>query len=347
MADATNKKKCVGTQSVTLKNNSVWLLQIPDAAMALVLKQLDPCSIASTAGTCSKLSRAVPQTISKATLRGSLLDKFKSFERWLERHNTSLSSLQSCSFASSSQEMCTPLGCLPCPQLRHLQVVNMSLQLDTGDGGIPGLLHVCTRLTALDVQDCVVLDTPAAFAAIAALPELQSLKVVKTVDAIGRFFQETQHPVQLTHLSLDFGGDEVSLDEAARLADLSALSNLANLELLGLPRHGVPGGVPAELIKLTSLHASYGHMDTAEQFQHLSKLTALQDLSLVSDPDYAIKTPLDSRGSVWHLSPVTADKPAACAQQPEVHHHTQSQLGWPDSAAEAGAGWLQSGAASP
>jgi hypothetical protein len=40
------------------------LLQLPDEALALVLQQLDPCSMACTAVTCSKLRHAVPAHIS-------------------------------------------------------------------------------------------------------------------------------------------------------------------------------------------------------------------------------------------------------------------------------------------
>jgi hypothetical protein len=46
-----------------------WLLQLPDAALLCVLQQLDPCSLACTAVTCSKLRHAVPASMSQLVVQ--------------------------------------------------------------------------------------------------------------------------------------------------------------------------------------------------------------------------------------------------------------------------------------
>jgi hypothetical protein len=60
------------------------------------------------------------------------------------------------------------------------------------------------------------------------------------------------------------------------------MTNLEEL-VLKMPSAGVPNGLPSQLQKLTCLDVSYSlpvQCDTAEQFQHLSSLTALQDLKV-------------------------------------------------------------------
>jgi hypothetical protein len=73
---------------------SDWLLQLPEAALDCILQRLDSCSLASTAVTCSRLSQAVPATISTLSVRcrkdSSTLGSLYS---WLLQHNSSLARL--------------------------------------------------------------------------------------------------------------------------------------------------------------------------------------------------------------------------------------------------------------
>jgi hypothetical protein len=92
-----------------------------------------------------------------------------------------------------------------------------------------------------------------------------------------------QLPLQLTRLSLDCVGIMPKLQPgASALSQLSGLVNLEHLELSRLSVDGVPGGLPSQLAKLTCLKVDYyyGGCNTAQQFQHLSSLTALQQLSV-------------------------------------------------------------------
>jgi hypothetical protein len=74
------------------------------------------------------------------------------------------------------------LRSLHCPGLRQLRLQGLKLQLGSADGW-PGVLGVCTTLTALGLQSCLLIDAPAASAAIAALPELRQLSLDDNWDA--------------------------------------------------------------------------------------------------------------------------------------------------------------------
>jgi hypothetical protein len=65
---------------------------------------------------------------------------------------------------------------MPCPQLSHLRLERLEVQLAPANG-LPGVLGACQGLTALDLQQCGVGDGPAAVQAIAALPELRRLSL--------------------------------------------------------------------------------------------------------------------------------------------------------------------------
>jgi hypothetical protein len=144
------------------------------------------------------------------------------------------------------------------------------------------VLRDCTALTALDLQDCQLRpEQRSGLAAIAALPELQQLRLHREqhnffADNI-QVFPAFQHPLKITHLSLSIQKD------VQQLSRLSALVNLQHLDLALVPGTGYPGGWPSQLVHLTYLHLEYdivsdAECDAREQFQHLSCLTALQDL---------------------------------------------------------------------
>jgi hypothetical protein len=74
---------------------------------------------------------------------------------------------------------------LPWPQVLELQVEYMHLQLQPSNGR-PGVLQGCTSLRVLHLEDCIVQEADAAFAAIAALPGLRSLTLINVRDQADR-----------------------------------------------------------------------------------------------------------------------------------------------------------------
>jgi hypothetical protein len=158
------------------RDEATQLLQLPDTALDLVLQQLGTCSLASISATCKKGRAAVSASAKEVTVRCSSQQTVNSFMQWLEHNSNSLVQLTRCSVARFGWPSKANMSRLPCSQLHHLQLGSLQLQLQLGDG-CPGVLHDCTGLTALDMQHCRVedQDAGAAFAAIAALPELQRL----------------------------------------------------------------------------------------------------------------------------------------------------------------------------
>jgi hypothetical protein len=215
---------------------------------------------------------------------------YVSFDLWLEHHSSSLASLTQWSLSRDlwdplANDWVPPLLChLPCPQLRQIHLEGLEVQLEAA-GGLPGVLHDCSSLTALGLWECDLEDACAACAAIAALPELQSLQLQGIFDAAEAFpMPQLQCMTKLTQLSICGSYlTEQTFEELGHLSQLSALCNLESLELSGLPPDGVPGGLPSQLSKLTYLSVEYtrGCADAA-QFRHLSSLTALRDLSVKS-----------------------------------------------------------------
>lgn len=271
--DRANPKQCMD-----------WLLQLPKPALHLVLQQLDSCSLACTAVTCSTLSHACSNTMSKVAVSCSTPATLEDFSNWLQRHNSSLSSLQQCSIVSKTEDKPSLRSLPSLSQLRQLHLSGLEVQLGPA-GGFPGVLQNCTGLTALHLKGCVVQDVSAAPAAIAALPRLQSLSLAE--DSQHRdLLPDLQHLSQLTYLSWEtYFKYDCTPEDAARLSQLSALVNLQHLDLTNLPKVGIPAGLPSQLVKLTFLHVDYrNHMckTLAEQLQHLSSLTGLQQLSIKS-----------------------------------------------------------------
>jgi hypothetical protein len=100
-------------------------------------------------------------------------------------------------------------------------------------------------------------------------PQLQKETVVPELDSL----------LQLTHCSLS-----VDDRKAEELIELSTLINLVDLKLTVVGKDGVPGGLPSQLVKLTSLSLDYdAAWVEAEQLQHVGSFTALQQLELAGD----------------------------------------------------------------
>jgi hypothetical protein len=149
----------------------------------------------------------------------------------------------------------------------------------------------------------LICDTPAASAAaaVAALPELRDVRLTENWDLQRKDpFAAAQFPTGVTHLSLGLHNNEEALEH---LSQLSGLVNLEHLELLMLDPPGVPGGLPSQLVKLTCLDMYYSDLDAAEQFQHLSALTALQQLKIVVE---AQVNPFGGFSGIAHLAQLTS-----------------------------------------
>jgi hypothetical protein len=147
------------------------LLQLPAAAVDLVLQQLDQCSLASLTESCSTLRETVTAHVSKIVVHYSSLEAYNSFILWTGANNSSLTRLTQCSIVDSGGSS-TPrfsLYALPCPHLKQLHVQQVGLEVGPG-----GFLKDCKGLTALHLQDCGLTVGETALADIAAaLPELQ------------------------------------------------------------------------------------------------------------------------------------------------------------------------------
>jgi hypothetical protein len=153
-------------------------------------------------------------------------------------------------------------------------------------------------------------DAPAAAAAIAALPELRQLSLVQVFDQQDRYpFAAAQLPTSLTQGSLVKTGTGHADGQDGWIEQLSQLSSLVNLEHLSLSELShecVPGGLPSQLVKLTCLHIEFWwEGDTAEQFHHLSALTALRDLS-ISFADMNRDMPEEHIAGIAHLAQLTS-----------------------------------------
>jgi hypothetical protein len=261
------------------------LLQLPESALELVLHKLNLNSLASTAVTCSQLSHAVPASITKLVVSFKTQQQLQSFVAWLQRHGNSITQ---CNLKGVGHYLygLIQLKQLPCPQLRQLSIEDLQVHLDLTQF-FPGVLHDCTALTALHLQRCQIWDTPAAHAAIAALPELRSLSMTRSGNLGARWHLLGQLPLstKLTKLELDMLRVENELYQ--QLSQLSALVSLEELRLRKLRPVGLPGCLPSQLQKLRRLHLAYRYIefDVTEQFQHLSSLTALQDITFKSDDD--------------------------------------------------------------
>jgi hypothetical protein len=252
--------------------------------MGLVLQQLNKSSLANTAMTCSKLRDAAPANISELVVYCSNEEVFRSFSLWLERNRTSLSSVRLCRLFGGEEYQPTLRSLHISPSLMQLELRDVVLHGPSEDH--PGVLHDCTGLTSLSLDFYEVLDsTTTAAAAIAALPQLRHLELAyrSAYDEGEPLFADAQLPLQLSHLSLDGSNFQDGDGEwqPPNCNPLSSLVNLERLDLKNLPAEGIPGGIPSQLSKLTCLDISdMSSAGAAEQFQHLSSLTALQQLSV-------------------------------------------------------------------
>jgi hypothetical protein len=285
---AVSGRRTAGFKNPSFHESPDWLLQLPGAALHLVLQQLDQSCLACTAVTCSKLRDAAIASISTAKVRCRTLGTLATFTAWAEQHAASLTNLTQCSIADSDLlEDCEegydrpPMRSLQCPWLRQLQVYGLEVQLGTAERH-PGVLHECKGLTSLDLHSCNILDGPAAAAAIAALTELQRLRLacIRENQQQRLLLAALQLPSQLTHLSLDAEEWEPS----GAVNPLASLVNLQHLKLSNFPSGVQPAGLPTQLTKLTCLHICCDNEPAAaELLKQLSTLSTLRELVIRSE----------------------------------------------------------------
>lgn len=77
-----------------------WLLQLPEAALAAVLQNLDSRSLASTALACTALSYAVPCSISTVSVCCKSQAMLGNLILWFNRHSAKLNHVIQCSVQS-------------------------------------------------------------------------------------------------------------------------------------------------------------------------------------------------------------------------------------------------------
>jgi hypothetical protein len=310
----------------------IWLLQLPESALDLVLQKLDPCSLASTAVSCSKLSSAIPAHMSQVVVRCSSTVDYDNLISWLNQRSSNLVNMTS--LTQRRLSTCWKrqhLGHLPCSQLHQLILQGMDLQLEPTFSS-SGLLQDVTGLAALDLEDCLVENMPAAFTAISALPKLRHLRLMNVRDKQGGFLISKVHPMlELTHLSLDMTGRKVQVDPTVGfLGQLAATVNLQHLSLDGFPASSLSDSWPCQLSKLISLRIRYSTADGAAQhLQHISCLAALQELDLSCTSQCTHDAASEALSGIAHLLQLTNLRlDILCHGDATLNFTTVSTFGW-------------------
>jgi hypothetical protein len=131
-------------------HESLHILQLPGPALNGVLQQLEPCSLACTAMTCSQMSHAVPASISSVAVNCRTPQQRDSFKLWLQQHGNSI---RECIIQIAGSTF--SLDRLPCPHLRVLSLNSVNVQLQPAYASdSPGVLRCCRGLTGLSLQHC-------------------------------------------------------------------------------------------------------------------------------------------------------------------------------------------------
>lgn len=124
-------------------------------------RRLHAAAVAATDNVLLDIRQADPSS-------GQRADCFRS---WLPQYGQHLTQLE-------LQSLPQPLQQLPCPNLQHLELTGLSVQLGPVEGSYPGVLHDCTKLTFLKL-DCNIIDGPegAVLDSLSTLVNLQYLDV--------------------------------------------------------------------------------------------------------------------------------------------------------------------------
>jgi hypothetical protein len=135
---------------------------------------------------CKKLARAAAAAAPPDELDLEFEDSPQRLDAfltcWSSAHGSSLTKLHLSATRCLASSHSNPIRQLPCPNLLELKLVDCRVQLCASSEG-PGLLHTCTALTALILNDPILLDgdvdAPAGAVPAAAVARLQHLELTQ------------------------------------------------------------------------------------------------------------------------------------------------------------------------
>jgi len=193
---------------------------------------------------CSRVNHTLYRAAAAATqqieldLREAGVQRLPGLCQWMQQHGQHLTSLLLSAFGAQSGGTLTQL---PCPNLRELDLRKMRVQLSASS--IQPGVHICTRLTKLNLISCCFTPGHIGLAALPALVGLQHLvltmnPIEPTVSGVvcESVLPSTvvQYLTQLTHLSLMSAGRLLNTDS------LQHTSCLVNLQELHITHSTVP-----------------------------------------------------------------------------------------------------------
>jgi len=224
-------------------------------------------------GTCRRVNWALNRAAAAATqevmLSGCSRQRFEGLRQWLLHNGQHITCVQ------LSQGFAT-LRHLPCPNLRNLELADMTVQLGASSTQ-PGMLHSCTRLTKLQLDGCHNTDGQNGLVALSALVWLQHLDLYCRNNRATDQMPSTmfQHLQQLTHLDLrDHIASVLTTHSVEHISCLVNLQELCIESKVSLSPSTTPG-----ISRLTALHTlslQYGELDPV----CLQDCTQLQVLEL-------------------------------------------------------------------
>jgi hypothetical protein len=154
-----------------------WLLQLPEAALGLLVQMLykqQPSSVGNLAIVSSGLSTAVPAyaLMGELKIRCRSEQSVTSLSNWLQKHSNSVTQRTVLSVSLEAERLGKTLPCLHVPNLGQLLLQGVTLRSEL-PAGRPSVLQDCAGLTGLSLRSCVVSDMAAV---LAALPGLRNLR---------------------------------------------------------------------------------------------------------------------------------------------------------------------------
>lgn len=226
--------KSIKSVATTPSKPCTQLMDIPVAVLTIMLQHVP---LQQRLGVCTCVCRsfmaaavAATNTISMPTSTQAQCDGVR---EWLQRHG-GVTALK-----AQRRRGCVPcLASLPCPLLKHLRLYGFSVQ--------PGCFAVCTRLTHLSLDLCIMERSPNASSSADSNP-LAQLSVLTS----------------LQHLSL---GTIMLSQCSANKLEGTALD--------------LPSNLLSHLVHLTYLQLGSSLLQSDAALQHLHAVTALQHVNL-------------------------------------------------------------------
>lgn len=221
--------------------------------------RLQNCSIVSR-----KLHRAAAAATTELVVRPNAA-KQRSLQLYIANHGQHLTSLEAL--------FLSPLEQLPCHKLQQLQLHVCAVQLGPSNSP-PGILQGCTALTELELLNCAIIGPEASLLALAALPQLQNLRLSTLTYTKGLPTSAAAHNLampstlllqvpRLTHLQLGVASGRCL---QGCLQHLSSLTGLQQLNLKSIKAAVCsPSTMPAfsALTALTSIRLTGCALDPA------------------------------------------------------------------------------------